>query len=387
MSHAPTFMIITGEVSGDMHAAALVRALKRRLPRAVFFGIGGEHMRAAGVDTLQESDDMAVTGFWEALRRFSFFKAVFYRMLDEVHRRKPRAVILVDYPGFNLRFAARVHRMGIPTIYYICPQVWAWNKGRIPRMARVVDRLITIFPFEAEHFAGTDLHVDFAGHPLVDEAKRFRQQAETALPWPAPQRVAILPGSRHHEIDLILPPLWRAAGLFEKRCPETGFIIAAPSQRIARMVRDRLDGIESDGPARWTIVTGQTREVLRQARAAFVASGTATLEASLMGCPMVIAYRVAPLTYLVARLVVRLKHVGMVNIVAGREICPELLQGDCDPPRLCDAIEPLVNDTEQRTRMVAELDAVNQALGEGGAEDNAARAILDELNISPGPTA
>ena len=381
----PSFMLITGEVSGDMHAAALVRAIKRRLPGAAFFGIGGDHMRAEGVETLQESDEMAVTGFWEAIRRFAFFKRVFFRMLDEVRARKPTAVILVDYPGFNLRFAARAHALGIPVIYYICPQVWAWNRKRIPRMARVVDRLITIFPFEAEHFAGTGLRVDFAGHPLVDEAQRLHARPEEALPWPAPRRVAILPGSRDHEIDRILPPLWKAAARLEARLPEVGFLLAAPSPRVARMVRDRLARLPGKAPARWELVTGRTREVLRQARAAFVASGTATLEASLMRCPMVIAYRVAPITSLVAHMVIRLSHVGMVNIVAGREVCPELLQDQCTPRNLCRAIEPLVVDSERRDRMLSDLDAVNHALGEGGAEDKAARAVLDELGLDNAP--
>lgn len=378
MTKSPRIMIITGELSGDMHAASLVHALKKRLPDAEFFGIGGDHMREAGVETLYDANDMAVTGFTEAIRRYRFLRRVFYELLEVAGTRRPDAVILVDYPGFNLRFAARTHAMGIRTIYYICPQVWAWNRARIPRMAKIVDRLIAIFPFEAQHFEGTGLQVDFAGHPLVDETRRARDAASVDLPWQGRPRVAILPGSRDHEIDMILPPMWDAAALVERKHPGTSFLLAAPSPRIAAILERKLATLD-DGPSRYSVVVGDTRQVLRQADAAFVASGTATLEASLMRCPTVIAYKVSALTAIVARLVIKLPFVGIVNIIAGRGVCPELLQRDCTAPALADAIEPLLTDTPERRHMLDDLDSVNAALGEGGAEDRAAASVLEEL--------
>ena len=372
-------MIIAGEISGDMHAAGLVRSVLRRMPDTRFFGIGGDEMRRAGVETLHDVNEMAVAGFSEAYRRLGFFRRVFNEMLDEAQRRRPDAVILVDYPGFNLRFAARVHARGVKTLYYICPQVWAWKRSRIPLMARAVDRLITIFPFEAAHFRGTGLRVDFAGNPLVDEALRAWETPPPELPWDGKPQVALLPGSRGHEIDRILPPMWEAASLIERAHPDASFILPTPSPAVEGMLRAKLRTLRV-GPSRHAIVTGNTRQVLLQARAALVASGTATVEASLMRCPMVIAYKASTFTYVTASLLIKVKWLGMVNIVAGREVCPEMLQSDCTPSGLAAAIEPLLGDTPRRAAMLADLAAVNTALGSGGAEERAAGFVVDELN-------
>jgi len=370
-----SIMIIAGEVSGDMHAADVVRAVQRRLPNVEFYGIGGERMRNVGVDTLYDTDDMAVMGVTEVLRRFRFFKTVFYEMVDLAFRRKPDAAFLVDYPGFNLRLAAKLHAMGIKVIYYICPQVWAWNRSRIPRVAEVVDKLITIFPFEARHFAGTDLDVEFAGHPLVDEANALLAKPPAELPWGDRPGVALLPGSRVHEIGRLLPVMWKAAALLDRQSPGLDFIIATPSDRETGLIGKMIAGF-SGGPTRYHVVPGKTREVLRQARAAMVASGTATIETALMSCPMVITYKLAPLTHLLAKLLVRVEYAGMVNIVAGKEICPEFLQYRATPTALTRAITPLINDTPERKRMLEELRAVVATLGSGGAAEHAAGMLV-----------
>jgi lipid-A-disaccharide synthase len=372
---APSVLIIAGEVSGDMHAARLVRAVKERLPEARFFGIGGDDLRSAGVEIRYEVGDMAVMGFSEVVRRFAFFRRVFMDMLRLAEARRPDLAILVDYPGFNLRFAERIHRLGIRTVYYIAPQVWAWNRSRIPKMARVVDRLVAIFPFEPDVFKGTKLPVDFVGHPLVDAAATAWRQPPAALPWKGEPRVAVLPGSREHEIGRMLPVMWGAAGRLAQRHPGVSFLVAAPSAPAERKVRDVLPTLPG-GPARWDIVTGNTREVLRQARAAMVASGTATIEAALMRCPMIVVYKVALLTYLLGRLVVRIPRIGMVNIVAGRALCPEFVQGAATP---AGALEPLLAETPERAAMVAGLRRVHAALGPGGSDGRAADIIVAEL--------
>ena len=371
-------MIIAGEVSGDMHAAETVAALKRTLPDIEVFGIGGEHMRAVGVETLHDVKEMAVMGFAEVLRRFGFFRRVFHEMLDVARTRQPDAVLLVDYPGFNLRFAARAHALGIKVIYYICPQVWAWDRSRIPKMARVVDRLITIFPFEAECFAGTGLQVDFAGHPLVDEARAVNLTLPSRLPWRGEPRVALLPGSRVHEVERLLPLMWEAAGRIESQYRKASFVIAAPSPQMAALALECI-GSRPGGPSRWEVVVGQTRQVLRQARAALVASGTATIEAALMRCPMVVAYRTSALTFLLARLLVRLDHIAMVNIVAGKRACPEFVQGDATGEHLADALAPLLGDGPERIEVLASLDDVIRRLGDGGASTRAAESVAAEL--------
>jgi lipid-A-disaccharide synthase len=360
-----SILIIAGEVSGDQRAAELIQALRKKSPELVFFGIGGERMRNEGVETLHDVEDMAVMGLSEVLRRLSFFRGAFKRMIREAETRKPEAVILVDYPGFNLRFAARAHAMGIKVIYYICPQVWAWNRRRIPRMAKIIDRLISIFPFEADHFEGTGLQVDFAGHPLVDEAARVMQDAESALPWKGKPNIAILPGSRKHEIERMLPEMLGAATQILQSHPDASFIIPTPDTDIQHMIENEIRKCLDHIPDHIAVVAGSTRQVLRQARAAMVTSGTATVEASLMRCPMIIVYRVAPLTYIAGKLLVKVNHIGMVNVIANERICPELLQGNASASTMANQIEPLISDEDARARMLIALDSVNAQLGPG----------------------
>lgn len=373
-------VIIAGEVSGDMHAAALVRAMRQDRPELRFTGIGGDEMAAAGVTLRHHVRDMAVVGFAEVLRRFFFFRRVFYEMVRLVREERPRAVILVDYPGFNLRLAAKVHALGVKVVYYICPQVWAWNRSRIPRMARIIDRLITIFPFEEAVFSETRMKVAFAGHPLVDEARLVLATPAAKLPCEGDPLVALLPGSRLHEIERLLPVMWRAAALIETSFPNAVFVVAAPTEETEQTARGVIEQLK-DGPQRWHLVTGQTRNVLRQSRAALVASGTATLEASLMRCPMVVAYRMATTTYVLAKLLVRLRHIAMVNIVAGKQVCPEFIQHKATPRALAAAVKPFLEPGPERERVVRELDEVNAALGAGGAAERAARMVLEEMGI------
>jgi lipid-A-disaccharide synthase len=380
MSQKPVILVVAGEVSGDMHAAGLVRELNKHEPGVTVFGIGGPELRAAGAETLYDVKDMAVMGLAEVLRRYGFFRRVFRHILREAAARRPDAAVLVDYPGFNLRLAARLHAMGIKVIYYICPQVWAWNRSRIPRMARIVDRLLTIFPFEPDCFADTGLRADFVGHPLVEEAEQALRDPPSALPWPGEPRVAILPGSRPHEIRRILPAMWQAAGRVAESHATAGYLVAAPGPEQETLIREVVAAVPG-GPALWGVVTGRTREVLRQARAAMVASGTATIETALMGCPMIVVYRVAPVTYHVFKHLVRVPHIGMVNIVAGRRACPEFVQHEATPEALAGGVLPLMDDGPERERMLAALREVRERLGAGDAAKTAAACVAEELGL------
>ena len=382
MNRPLTLLVIAGEVSGDMHAAGLLAALRRRNPAVTAFGIGGDRLRAAGMTVLYDVRDMAAMGFTEVLGRFPFFYRVFGELLRAARERRPDAVLLVDYPGFNLRLAARAHNVGLRVIYYVCPQVWAWNRRRIPKLARCVDRLITIFPFEARWFANTNLRVDYVGHPLVEEIQRCLAAPPAALSWPGEPRVALLPGSRRQEIAAILPVLWRAAGQVAQNRPGAGFLIPAPTAELAGLVRSAVARL-SGGPPRFQVVEGLAREVLRQAQAAMVASGTATLEAALLDCPMVVVYRTAPLTYLLGRALVRIPDIGMVNIVAERRICPEFVQGAATPTAVAEAILPLLDDTPARMGMLTAFREVRERLGPPGASDRAAALVLKELGREP----
>jgi len=364
-------LVIAGEISGDMHAAKVVRAVRAKNPGVQFFGIGGDELRAAGVEILYDVKDMAVLGLYEVLKRYFFFRRVFDDMVRVAAERKPDAVLLIDYPGFNLRFAEAMHARGIKVFYYVCPQVWAWHRSRIPKMAKIIDRLMVIFPFEVDVFKGTGLKVDFVGHPLVEETAGALAEPLRPLPWQGEPRVALLPGSRQQEIERILPPMLDAARLLQEKHPQASFIVAAASEDIAALISDHKSQISN-----LEIVTGATRQILRQAKAAMVASGTATVETALMGCPMIVAYKTAAPTYFFGKMLVKVPHLGMVNLIAGREICPEFIQGAATGAALANAMEPLLGETDARKKMVAELADVKRKLGSGGAAENVATIIL-----------
>jgi lipid-A-disaccharide synthase len=375
----PKLMIVAGEVSGDMHAARLIAALRQCCPDLSISGIAGDACAAEGVHVYYHVKDMAVMGLTEVLRRYGFFRRVLNEMRAWARKERPTAALLVDYPGFNLRLAATLHAMGIKVIYYICPQVWAWHRSRIPAMARIVDRLITIFPFEPALFEAAGLRTTFAGHPLIDATAAARAAAPCDLPWAGSRRIALLPGSRMQEINRILPVMWQAAALLDRTTPDACFIIAAPSSREVALLEQVLGKLR-DGPRHIQVVAGQTREVLRQARAALVASGTATLEAALMECPLAVVYKVTPLTYQLAKRLIRVPHIGMVNIVAGREVCPEFIQRAATPSALAEVLQTLSDATPTRQRMLDDLIDVRERLGEGNAHERAAAIVAEELN-------
>lgn len=373
-----SLMVVAGETSGDMHAARIIGAVKERRPDIVFWGIGGDAMEERGVRLEEHVRDMDALGISEVLRKYFYFRRVFKRMLALAAERRPDAILLVDYPGFNLRFARSVKKLGVKVVYYVCPQVWAWRSSRIEKMARIIDRLLVIFPFEKDIFNGTDMNVDFVGHPLVDTARRLREGEQIELPWATDKRVALLPGSRRQEIERILPLMWTAAGILEQEDEDFSFIIATPSQEVSELVSQLLKGLRG-GPKRCEIVHGKTRHVLWQARAGMVASGTATIEATLMRCPMIIVYSVAKFTYWLGKRLIQVPHIGMVNIVAKRGLCPEFIQHEAIPERMAAALVRIVNEGRERDRMLAGLDGVAEQLGIDDGIERAAEALIEEV--------
>lgn len=378
MNRPLRILVVAGEVSGDMHAAGLIRALKQQHPDLTCFGIGGDQLRATGMEIVHDVRDMASVGFTEILPKLPFFIRTFNGMLDLARERKPDAVILVDYPGFNLRFAERTHKMGLKVIYYICPQVWAWHQSRIPKMAKTIDRLLVIFPFEPKVFAGTALKVDYVGHPLIDETRLALTMPVPALPWHGHPRIAVLPGSRQQTIARMLPVFMEAGTILQKYQPEASFMVPAPSSEIAATVSRFLEKL-GPGRSRWEVVTSRARQIMRTADAAMVSSGTATLETALMGCPMIIAYKMAPLSFFFVKRAVTVTHAGMVNIVAGRTLCPEFIQDAAKPAAIADAINLILTNAEERTRMLSGFKEVAATLGDGGAQERAAELVLKEL--------
>lgn len=370
-----SILVVAGEVSGDLHAAGVVQAVKVRSPETAFWGLGGDDLKAEGVELLQHTDRMSVMGLAEVLKQYRFLKGVFNQMLAEVDRRRPAAALLVDYPGFNLRLAKQLKKRGVKVYYYICPKVWAWNRKRIPRMAKIIDRLMVVFPFEVEVFRDTGLQVDFVGNPLVAQIDQFLAAPPAELPWASGRRIALLPGSRTQEIQRILPAMLAAARQLEMREPALSFMIAAPNRRIEKLVMEQIDRAASK-PTRLAVVQGQARELMRQAEAAIVTSGTATLEAALIGTPQIIVYKTSAATYWFARSVLTIRHIGLVNIVAKRTVCPELIQQDATPDAMADALEKLIGDTTARRGMLAGYDEVRALLGSGDAARNVAEILL-----------
>ena len=361
-------MIVAGEVSGDQHAARLVRDLRAARDDVEVFGIGGEALRREGVRTIVDARDMAVLGFFEVLSRLFFFHRVFKQMIALFAREKPDALLLVDYPGFNLRLAAQAHARGIPVLYYVSPQVWAWHKSRIPKMAKIIDLLMVIFPFEVDVFKDTGLKTVFVGHPLAESVQRTLARPSPELPWPpGARRIGLLPGSRRQEIKRILPAMLAAAQELRRRDPSTTFLVPAASADIRDLISQHLAALAPEDRAAVAVVEGQMRDVTRQARAAMVCSGTATVETALMKCPMIVVYRTTAPTYWFGRLIIRVPWLGMFNLIAKRTLCPEFIQGDAQPAAMAAAIEALASDSPERQTQLAGLDEVAQAL-EGAAD-------------------
>jgi lipid-A-disaccharide synthase len=374
MGHTSTLYLVAGEASGDEHGAALMRSLREFAPDFVFSGRGGPKMQAvAGEAFINWSDAAAVVGLWEVVKRYGYFREQFQNALDEITRIKPDAVVLIDYPGFNLRLA-RVLRKRLPglrIIYYISPQVWAWNRGRIRQMARFLDLMLCIFPFEAELYNASGLRTIFVGHPMVQNLATFRTGEERQ-----PNLLGLFPGSRLREVRKILPIMLEAAREILTQRPEMHFEVAAASESLASEMRQMLAAPLRD---RVRIVTGDAAGTMQRAFAGMVASGTATLESAFFRLPFVLVYKVSWPTYFAARLVLKTKYLGMPNVLAGREIIPEFIQHEARPGPIAKAVLKLMDDQAARDQMITEFDAIIAKLGESGASAKAARAILAEL--------
>jgi lipid-A-disaccharide synthase len=368
--------VVAGELSGDAHGAGLLRALKTMVPAVEIHGAGGPEMAAVAGPCLRDwVEDAAVMGVWEVLKRYGWFKQRFAEMLDEVRAFRPDVLLLVDYPGYNLRFAEAVTREYPETrlVYYISPQVWAWHKGRVPKMARLLDEMLCLFPFEQPIFENAGLKTSFVGHPLVDELE------EKKLPDARPDEslIGLFPGSREREVARLFPMMIETAARLRAWRGDLKFEVPAASAKLAGQIRGLLAAADADG---WiTVNTGGSHALMQQACCAVIASGTATLEAAYYGLPYCLVYRVAPLTYALARMLVKIKHIGLVNILAGEEVVREFVQADAEPLAVSRELRELIESPQKRAALQARLAETTAKLGGHGAHERAARAVAQWL--------
>ncbi len=378
----PEILIVAGEPSGDRHAADLVQALKQRHPALRFTGIGGDRMAAEGVELLYHIRQMAFLGLAEVIRHLPFIRRVFRHLRQWIKSHRPVAVILVDYPGFNLKLARLAKKMGIPVVYYICPQLWAWGERRVEKIRRYVDLPLVIFRFEEAFYRKHGIVAHFVGHPLVDQLQQvngkeaFLKRHSLGKEKPI---IALLPGSRMNEVRQLLPLMVQAKQEF---CLSHRYQwVVGMSDAVEESVyREIVQGEEN-----LRLIARDTYALMKHAHLAVVASGTATLETGYLGTPMIVLYRVSPLTYFIGKRLVKIDQIALANIVLGKKVVPELIQQDARAECIVEWFWSMLNDSEYYHKVAGELKRIPDILGTPGASRRAAEKIVNFLDLSPQP--
>jgi lipid-A-disaccharide synthase len=370
----PEVLIVATEASADLHAARALEELRALRPGIRAFGMGGPRLREAGLEALHRAEELSVMGIAEVIPAIPRILRILGNLSRASAERRPVAALLVDSPDFNLRLAKRLKKLGIPVVYYVSPTVWAWRRGRVRTIRKVVDRMLCILPFEERFYEGTGVSARFVGHPFAERptpAPPERYRAALGLD-PGRTTVALVPGSRHGEIERILPEMLDAAERIRARRPDTQFVLP-----VASTIReaDLEPHLASHKTLEVRLVPGRAEEVVGASDAALVKSGTSTLEAALMLRPMVVVYRLSWLSWVVGRLLVKVAHVALVNLLAGRRLVPELLQGDARGERMANEIDRLLDDPAARDAQLAGLREVRASLGAPGAPRRVAEEI------------
>lgn len=368
-------MIVAGEVSGDMYGARVVEEAHRIDSTVRFFGIGGEKMRSAGVETYVDTKEMAVVGLFEILSHFGTIYRAFRLMESLLTSEKPDLLILIDYPGFNIRLAKAAKKAGVKILYYITPQVWAWHTSRVKKIAHLVDHAAVIFPFEVPFFANEGLPVTFVGHPLLEMAKASMTAEDARREFlldPHKRTIGLFPGSRRSEINLLLPVMLDSAKLLAEKYPDLQFIIpVAPS--VDRAV---VDAMILESGLKVSLVSGKSYDVMQVCNAIIAASGTVTMEIALFGVPMVIIYKANPITFAIGIRLIKVEHIGICNIVAGERVVPELLQNEAEPEKITANLSRYLDDQMYANNVREKLLRVKESLGEPGAPRRVAEIVF-----------
>lgn len=368
------YYIIAGEASGDLHASNLVAEIKRKDAKAEFRGCGGDLMKAQGVDLLKHYRTMAYMGFVEVAVNLRKVLGNITQCKKDIVNYRPDAVILVDYPGFNLRIADFAHRKGFKVIYYISPQVWAWKRNRVFRIKRSVDKMMVILPFEVEFYKRYGVDATFVGNPLLDELAKFSPMNRSVFLrrnnlGEKREIIALLPGSRKQEVKRMLPEMLKVVPDY----PDYQFVVAGVSSIEKEFYKDII------GNADALLVVDQTYELLQNTSAAVVTSGTATLETALFTVPEIVCYKANQLSYLIARRLVKVKYISLVNLVMDKEVVRELIQGDMNKENISKTLAGILRNGKRQKQMLEDYDELRERLGNSGASEKAADAILDSM--------
>ncbi|MGY8780805.1 MAG: lipid-A-disaccharide synthase [Fidelibacterota bacterium] len=365
------YFIVAGEPSGDLHGGKLIQAIQNINPNTSFMGHGGNSMKAAGMQILEHTDDLAMMGFVEVIKHLPRMMKIMGRTIDTISRMKPDRIILIDYPGFNLRLAKRIHSLKIPITYFILPQVWAWKEKRVETMKTVLDQSLSIFPFEEDWFDSHGLATTYVGHPFaelehLDEAsKEFYQRHNLSIEYPV---LVLLPGSRQQEIDRHWPVFLNAVESIKKTIPDLQVMVGKASNVTINSIPDYFR-IETN--ARKAMIAGT---------AALVSSGTATLECAVEDTPMIVCYKLSSISWIMVKYLTHIKYASMVNLIANKKIVPELLQDDMTSTNIVEAVLPLLDSKNiKRKKMLAGFDIVRKNLGLPGVYNRAATAILSQI--------
>jgi lipid-A-disaccharide synthase len=361
----PLLFVSAGDPSGDIAAARVISVLHEKISGLEVFGLGGARLATLGQEQMASGKDLAVLGFWEVARRFRFFQQLMKRAVAEITARRPKAIVLVDYPGFNLRLAARIRHLGIPIIYYIAPQVWAWGQRRVEEMRKLIDLALVILPFEEKYFHDHGVPTEFVGHYLLEDV----EPGIIGSPSPGRRQIALLPGSRHQEIDRMLTPMLGAARLFNRQY-DTKAVVAGVSG-----VYDYDAILSKHGDAGISIQYDNSRRVVADSDLVITASGTATLETGIIARPMVIVYKTGNITYLIARRVITLDRIGLVNLVLDEKVVPELIQREVSPQQMSRELSRYREDESYVRRVHDKLLTLPSRLGGIGASGRAAESI------------
>lgn len=372
-------MLVAGEASGDLHGSNLVRAARELAPDLSFYGVGGPRLEQAGMDLMFDLEHMSLMGLTEVFSGLARTLSILRRLKRSLKNDRPDGLVLIDYPDFNLLLAKAAQEAQIPVFYYICPQIWAWRRGRVRKMARLADRRVIVFPFEKEFYESRGTEADFVGHPLLDIMDPPRPKAEAKAELgldPDRTWLLLMPGSRRHVVRELLPIMLGAVRILRQSRPDLGLVLA----RAETLSPDFLAPWLENGPEGLKVVEGNSHRLQNAADLALVASGTSTLETALMLTPMVVIYRLSHLSYQLGKLLVRVDHVAMANLIAGRRLVPELIQHEAGPVRIATELDRLIGDEDLYRETLAGLEGIRSRLGGPGASRRAAALLLETID-------